>query len=166
MTFSHPRRSRNKQTRRGVAALEMAVTAPFVLMLLLGIWEVGRIVEISQILNNAAREGARQAASGSLTNDQVAIAVCNYLFNAGLKDYTSTRSSVVSVVNLTENGVDASAAAQLDKLQVSVTIPYQDVRWTSLSLITNSSTKLYGSALWFSLQDQNYPNSVSVPPGY
>jgi ABC-2 type transport system ATP-binding protein len=45
--------------RRGVAVVELAVLLPFLLVVLLGIWEVGRLIEVQQILNNAAREGAR-----------------------------------------------------------------------------------------------------------
>ena len=47
--------------RRGTAAVEMAVMAPLVFGLLVGLLEVGRIVQINQILCNAAREGARTA---------------------------------------------------------------------------------------------------------
>ena len=40
-------------------------------MLMLGTWEVGRMVEVSQILNNAVREGGRSASTGQYTNSQV-----------------------------------------------------------------------------------------------
>ena len=48
-----------------MAAVEFAMILPVILTLLLGIWEVGRMIEIQQILYNAAREGGRQAAYGS-----------------------------------------------------------------------------------------------------
>jgi Flp pilus assembly protein TadG len=43
----------------------MALLAPILLLLLVGLWEVGRIVMIQNLLDNAAREGARLAASGA-----------------------------------------------------------------------------------------------------
>ena len=139
---------------------------PFLLGLLLGVWEVGRLIEINQILNNAAREGARQGSTGKKTNDDVKLAICNYLKNAGLPDYTSQRDTIITVTNQTEPGVDAVNALQMDKLQITVSIPYSDVRWTTLTLITNSSTKLNATVTWFSLEDQTYPTTVTSPAGF
>ncbi len=48
---------RKRISSPGVAAVEMAVTLPLVLTLLIGTWEVGRILEIQQILNMGARSG-------------------------------------------------------------------------------------------------------------
>ncbi len=42
----------------------MALLAPVLLALLMGLWEVGRLVMIQNLLDNAAREGGRLAASG------------------------------------------------------------------------------------------------------
>ena len=56
----------NRRFRRGVAAVEAALLLPLALLLMLGTWEVGRMVEVSQILNNAAREGGRSASTGSV----------------------------------------------------------------------------------------------------
>lgn len=47
--------------RRGQALVEFAMVAPFFFMLLLSIVEFGRATYYVQILNNAAREGARYA---------------------------------------------------------------------------------------------------------
>lgn len=48
--------------RRGVAAVEFAfVTMLFVVPLIIGVWEVGRLIQVQQIVSNAAREGARLA---------------------------------------------------------------------------------------------------------
>src|SRR5688572_2366527 len=52
--------------RRGVAAVEFAVCLPLLLMLLIGIWELGRIIQVQIILNNAARDGARLAAQANV----------------------------------------------------------------------------------------------------
>ena len=84
--------------RRGVAAIELAfVTMLLVIPLLIGIWEVGRLVQVQQIVSNAAREGARLSAQGytissSGTPTQIKVngtsgvkeAVYDYLYAAGL----------------------------------------------------------------------------------
>ncbi len=69
MKRAEPKRGRGP--RRGVAAVELALTLPLVLTLLMGTWEVGRIIEVQQYLNAGAREAARQAGSGIVTNSQV-----------------------------------------------------------------------------------------------
>jgi Flp pilus assembly protein TadG len=46
----------------------MAVVLPVLLLFLVGLWEVGRVVMVMQIMDNAAREGARLAASGCWTS--------------------------------------------------------------------------------------------------
>jgi Flp pilus assembly protein TadG len=55
---------RMKHARRGVATTELALLAPVLLFLLVGLWEVGRGVMVQNILDHAAREGGRIAASG------------------------------------------------------------------------------------------------------
>ena len=67
-----PRRSEiTNRGRSGIAAVETALVLPVLLTFLIGLWEVGRILEIQQILCIAARDAARQAGSGLLTNSQV-----------------------------------------------------------------------------------------------
>ncbi len=56
-----PRRGR---ARRAVAAVELAMVAPLLISCLQGLWEVGRYVMMQDVLDSAAREGARLAASG------------------------------------------------------------------------------------------------------
>lgn len=49
--------------RRGASVVEAAVVLPFVILLLFGILEYGRFVMMQQQMNDAAREGARYAAT-------------------------------------------------------------------------------------------------------
>jgi Flp pilus assembly protein TadG len=54
-----------RDTRRrvgGSVLIEAALTLPFLILLIMGIFEFGRILMIQQALTNAAREGARVAA--------------------------------------------------------------------------------------------------------
>jgi Flp pilus assembly protein TadG len=61
--MTYPRRQKSR--RPGTAAVEFAVLLPFLVILLMGLWEVGRIVMVQNIIDNAAREGARLSASGA-----------------------------------------------------------------------------------------------------
>ena len=67
MIYAIHRRTR----RRAVAAVEFATVLPLILTLLLGIWEVGRLIEISSLSKTRPGKAARQAATGQLTNAQV-----------------------------------------------------------------------------------------------
>ncbi|HEV3143823.1 MAG TPA: TadE family protein [Gemmataceae bacterium] len=164
-TWKLPPRKR-RALREGAAAVEFAVVLPLLLLLLLGIWEVGRLVQVSQIVDNASREGGRLAASGAFTDDGVKIAVCQYMKDAGLPDYTSQRDTIVTVTNISEPGVDSSNAAQLDHIQVTVSIPFKDVRWIALYLVTNNNTKITAQSDWYSTRNQSFPTNVTSPPGF
>jgi Flp pilus assembly protein TadG len=156
------RNCRSGRLRRGVAAVEAALLLPVALILLLGTWEVGRMIEVEQILNNAAREGGRAASSGQDTNSQVQQTVLNYLQNAGLPSTSAT----VTVSNLTHAGTDCTLATELDQLQVKVSLPFTAVRWSASTLITNTSTTLTATTIWYSNNGQSYPQSITVPQAY
>lgn len=157
--------NRRPRSRSALAAVELAVTLPVILTMLIGLWEVGRIVQVQQIILNAAREGARQAATGQYTNAQVRTISLNYL-RFGLNDTTGSITSTANatVANLTRPGTDVSQSTSLDKIQVTVTIPYSKVAWTSLTLVTNSSTVLSNQVTWVMLTDQAYPTTTPQPP--
>lgn len=151
-----------RAVRRAAASVELALLLPLILILLLGIWEVGRMIEMQQLLTNAAREGGRQASTGNLTNAQTAQVVRDYLVNAGVP----TTNVTVTVANVTSAGTDVSAAAQLDQLSVTVTLPCADVRWVALNyLITPIGTLTYKS-VWCSVKDKDYPSPQDPPIDY
>ena len=54
---------------RGSAMVETAITIPLLLMMMVGIFEVGRAYETWQVLTNAAREGARMSVTPSSTEE-------------------------------------------------------------------------------------------------
>jgi hypothetical protein len=95
--------------RRGVAAIELGfVTMLFVVPLIIGIWETGRLIHVQQVVANAAREGARLAgqgivikADGTVTqikkatgSPNVKDAVVDYLRAAGLSQLTASDVTV------------------------------------------------------------------------
>src|SRR5271165_7038637 len=97
--------------RRGAAAVELAFLMPSVLVpLMFGIWEVGRLIEVQQVVANAAREGGRAASTGQFTDSQVQQIVLNYLTAAGI----STAGVTPQVSSA--GGEDVSQAKQLEVL--------------------------------------------------
>jgi Flp pilus assembly protein TadG len=64
---------------RGAALLQTAIALPIILMICVGIFEFGRAYQTWQVLTNAAREGARVAATGATTDLEVETAVRTYM---------------------------------------------------------------------------------------
>ena len=99
---------RRLPTRRAVAAVEFAfVTMLFVVPLILGVWEVGRLVHTQQLVSNATREGARLASQAvtlqngvttqikrTASTPSVQSVVYQYLYAAGLTNLTSSDVTV------------------------------------------------------------------------
>lgn len=57
---------RRPTSRAGVAAVEVAIiTAFFLVPLVIGVWEVGRLVQVQQIVSNSAREVRDSPARGT-----------------------------------------------------------------------------------------------------
>jgi Flp pilus assembly protein TadG len=155
---------RTVPSRSGTAAVELAVVAPLVLILLLGLLEFGRMVQVNQIVSNAAREGARKASTGVNTYADVQTTVANYLTNAGITNQTGL---TVTVYNVTQGNsgpqFNPSTAAWVDQLQVTVTLPYSNVQLVSVP--GTSNTVISAQAVWFSNQDQAYPGTIVPPAG-
>ena len=168
MDMHHHSESRRSRLRSATAAVELALVAPLVAGLLVGLLEIGRIVQINQIVCNAAREGAGTASTGINTYSDVQTVVQNYLTNAGI---TNQSGLSVSVYNSTQgvtwnSNTTASSTNWVDQLQVTVTLPLNNVRLASLHFLsTDPNTVITGQAIWFSNQDQNYPTNIVPPSG-
>ena len=58
-------------SERGQSLIETALTLPLLLLVSVSIFEFGRAYQMTQVLTNAAREGARVAVLPGSTSDQV-----------------------------------------------------------------------------------------------
>ena len=135
---------------------------PLVVTVLLGLVEMGRALQVQQILGNAAREGGRQASSGLLTNTQVSQVVLGYMTSSGLSSKATT-DAIVTVSDLSNPGTDATQAAQLDQLQVTVKVPFGDVRILSTGVVLSATSLLVGEADWPSQKNQPFA-APPIPP--
>ncbi len=161
---------RRGRSRRGAVAVEAALVLSVVVALMLGLWEAGRLIQVSMLLNAAAREGARIAAGG--TNDgstatvaMIQQAVKDFLTAAGLPS-AAVDGTQVQVINRGSNSwTDPGNATQLDHFRVTVTIPagdaFNSLRW----LFTNITgiTQLSAQADWLSANDTQVVVSSQLP---
>ncbi len=153
-------RTSKSPKREGVAAVEFAVVLPVMALLIVGLWEVGRMVEVQQFLVNACREGARQASTGLKSPAQVQQDVATYLNQKGL---TNVKASDVVVTSVSNPSItDPRLANQLDQFRVSVSVPFSDVRFIALNQIT-STTTLSAAADWYSMRDIPIVVSADIP---
>ena len=136
--------------RAATAAVEFALISPLLVTLLLGLWELGRAIQVFQIVSNAAREGARQAASAKYTKAEVQQSVFDYLVNANVPmsdtlpqssvDLSNTNATI-TVANVTSGG-EVFDANQLDKMTVYVSVPVKNFRWISSTFYMPANGKV------------------------
>ena len=95
---------------RGTALIEAAMTVPLILLIMVGIFEVGRAYETWQVLTNAAREGARMSIIPGTTVATAQSMVRTYMQNGALPKYATAAVAVNQASTLTVNGNPVSAS--------------------------------------------------------
>jgi Flp pilus assembly protein TadG len=156
--------SRVGQYRRsGSAAVEFAVVLPLFCTLLFGIWEVGRMVQVSQVLQNAAREAARQASTANTTMSAIQTNTQAYIQGAQ-PQVTNFTGFNVAFADLTNSSVtDPTGCTQLDKFTITVTLPFDNVRWSLTKVFTPPGTQLSARVTWYSMRDLPVTVSNGLP---
>ncbi|HOV28542.1 MAG TPA: TadE/TadG family type IV pilus assembly protein [Synergistales bacterium] len=86
----------NGEKHRGAALVELALTLPVLLVLVMGIIEMASLFQQFQVVQHAAREGARLAAVGE-SPEEVTAAVLNLL---SLRSFAGTPTIRVEEVTL------------------------------------------------------------------
>lgn len=157
--------------RRAAALVEFALISPILLSLLLGIWEIGRVVDCMQVLDNAAREAARKAAVDSIVDPvsgqtvniyatDVTNAAKYYLARQGY----NTTNVQVTFQDLTNTGVtDPYQASRLDHLRITVTIPYADVSWGVATPFMSPTAVLTATVDWYNLSNDAFSVNEIIP---
>lgn len=110
--------SRRRPRRRGAAAVEFAITAPLLFLVVFGIIETGRALMVQHLLTNAARDGARTAILAGATVDDVQTQVTSYLAGSSVPGTTVT----VSPNPLTSADIG-------DPVSVNVQVPFDSINW-------------------------------------
>ena len=114
--------------RRGTAAVEMAVVTPLLLLLTFGLLEYGWLFLKSEQITNAARSGARYAATAVVTTSgQVTGSgspAVQFLTASGIPVTAGTITVPTGVTPGTGNPVT-----------VTVTVPYSSIKFTGFPLL-------------------------------
>ena len=100
-----PTQLRRKRERRGEAGaelVEMALTLPLILLVLLGLSDFGFLFQKYEVINNSAREGVRYATANPTTPPaDVQTRVLNYIQGSGLPTSAGNPTIVVTPTTLT-----------------------------------------------------------------
>src|SRR5688572_19641791 len=119
-----------RRNRRGAAAVEFAVVAPVLFLMVFGMIEYGRAVMVQQVMVNAAREGARSGVLDGATATDVEDRVVDYLVGGGI--------SSASTDHVTIDPADPASAGFGDPVTVTVTIPFNQVSWLGTPMYLNN----------------------------
>jgi Flp pilus assembly protein TadG len=100
----------------------MALVLPLMILVVLGMFELGRGVMVTEVLAHAARAGARTGAISTGTTQLARDAVLTVLNDARIQGAT-----VQVLVN--GSATEVGNAKSGDQIQVIVTVPYANVSW-------------------------------------
>lgn len=95
---------------RGSAMVETAITIPILLMMMVGIFEVGRAYETWQVLTNAAREGARMSVTPSSTEEVTTALIRQYMADGQLGNSSTATVVVDKTATINAGGTAVSAS--------------------------------------------------------
>jgi hypothetical protein len=180
---------RNTSVRRsGTAAVECGLVLTFLMVpLMIGTWEVGRLVFCQQVIVNACREGARIAAqgktinsSGNPTNITIATAgtpnvkdtVYYALVTGGLpelndKPYIMSKITFAFQTPYVKKNVsdpdptEPSNAQKGQAFRIGLTVDWNRVRWLNFGII--NPTTIYYQVDWNVLVDEPFNIDTTLP---
>ena len=121
------------ERRRGAAAVEMAIVLPIFFMVVMGIVEFGRAMMVGQLVTNAARHGAREAAIDGSTNSSVTTVIKDFVSSSvGVAASDVTVEIVVDPGSGNPDPLDVLEDAQpKDVCKVTVKVPYDRVAYVA-----------------------------------
>lgn len=124
--------------RAGAAAVETALVLPLFFGVVMGMVEFGRAFMVTQLLTNAAREGARVAITAGSTNDEV-----TELVKTLVNDTVGVGKSRVKVsIRVSGSNLKSLASAEKREMcEVRVNVAVGDVSLLPAKYLTNATLK-------------------------
>jgi Flp pilus assembly protein TadG len=125
---------RRTRKRCGSAAVELAVIAPLLAVIVMGMVEMSRAMMAKVILNDAARKACRTGILPTGSNSTITTEVTNIL-----SDNNISGTSATVTIQVNGNTTDANTAVQNDKVSVKVSVPYTQFAWTPCVFLGNAT---------------------------
>lgn len=163
--------------RSAAAAVECALVMTVLVPLLVGVWEVGRLVNVYQMVMNGAREAGRRAATGEYSKQEIEQIVLDYFNANGLTNLTSVATSEAELeqggkiyveINIYDKngtfvGNDPRLANQMEKIEVTVSVLFNDVEYSPTDLFLPASFQVTATTVWYSLRDIPVEADATIP---
>lgn len=149
MSWSVTRKTRKKiqeTTRRGIAAVEFAITAPLFMILIFGVVEMGIVIDVSNKLETAVRGGCRLASTDWVTvvpegvslNEKIETDIKNYLQAVGIPKDHAEVTILGAEGNMEGQPFDLNDINNEHELFiVTATIPYEHIGAFSSKYMSN-----------------------------
>jgi Flp pilus assembly protein TadG len=152
MMLAHCPRKHRRDRRRGAAVVEFAVVAPILMVFILGIIEIGRLVNVAQVTTNCSREGARYAVQGAANTSTIDEYLRTYLASAGMSNTAAGGNSAVTVKIEYQSGSAwvvttdpaANTIASGTPLRVTVEVNFDSQTWLPSRFFVGNNTKVQG----------------------
>jgi Flp pilus assembly protein TadG len=148
MLFRHPSSRADYQgdTRRGAAAVELALVVPFLAILFLGMTEMSRMLIVKVALNNAARKGCQTGILTGKTNQDITADTIDVMRTRGFSSTQFNPPSVGSVtITVTDPGgtsvSDALSATAGSKVTVKVAVPVSSTAWITSYFLSSTTSQ-------------------------
>ncbi len=171
--------------------MEFALSLPFLVVILGGLLQLGRLIEVQQVLWNVAREAGRDSSMGQMNLSTVAAYVLGYLQSAEQTAFGTghTTSMISPVITLPANTTgytcwdktanrelftltfsdlskptvtDPTGMSQLDLFQIGLSVPFSGISMAKLVPISGF-TRLQVSVVWASMIDTPYQIAPDIP---
>ncbi len=104
---------------RGNALIETAITMPILLLLMVGIFEIGRAYETWQVLTNAAREGARMSVTPDNNAATTTARIRQYMADGQLPKSAQATVDVNTAGTMVVNGLTVGVS------KITVDYPFE-----------------------------------------
>jgi len=122
--------------RSGSAAVEFALVVPFMAMILMGMFELGRAMMVKSILSDAARKACRTGIERDKQNSDIVSEAKNIMTDNGFTGSQFNPPSVgaINIVVTDPNGVvlgDSLDAPSGSIVSVQVAIPVSSTAWVA-----------------------------------
>jgi len=124
---------------RGTALVEAAIIVPLVLLIMVGIFEVGRAYQTYQVLTNAAREGARASVVPTGDVKTVEAIVQQYMDDGQVPRKSQTTISVNRSAAMQVNGQNVGASL------VTIDYPFDFIMLQPVAQLVAGGSKAGGS---------------------
>jgi len=121
----------------------LALLAPFLIAVMLGMFEIGRGLMVRQTLSAAARKGCRTGILHQYGNSDVINDATNVMRDAGF-DATLFNPPQIGAITITvtdPNGntlADSLDAPEGSTVSVQVTIPVSSIKWVTTTFLTGT----------------------------